>query len=91
MSNNPPKLRNNKTFNLDQIAATQVLKEEAERLDKACGEWAETSQTNYLYAKLAEARLTKAIETAEKSINWLRLYGALATLKRFQTTQKDEK
>ena len=32
---------------------------EIERLEKACAEWAEVSQSNYQRAKAAEAKLTK--------------------------------
>lgn len=35
---------------------------EIERLEKACAEWAEVSQSNYQRAKAAEAKLAKAVE-----------------------------
>jgi hypothetical protein len=35
---------------------------EIERLEKACAEWAEVSQSNYQRAKTAEAKLAKAVE-----------------------------
>ena len=46
----------------DQIKAQAA---EIERLEKACSEWAEVSQSNYHRAKAAEAKLAKAVEALE--------------------------
>jgi stalled ribosome rescue protein Dom34 len=51
-------LRNSKGWpTLGNAAADRI-----EQLDKACYEWAETSQSNYQRAKVSEAKLNKAVE-----------------------------
>ena len=41
---------------------TDRLYAEIERLEKACDDWAEVSQSNYQRAKAAEAKLAKAVD-----------------------------
>jgi hypothetical protein len=46
----------------------ETLEAELKRLEKACAEWAEVSQSNYQRAKAAEAKLAKLIGGAETAL-----------------------
>ena len=74
--------------NTVRLAARRISAQaaEIERLEKACAEWAEVSQSNYQRAKAAEAKLAKAVEaleeiaTDEHPLGWIAI-AALAEIK----------
>jgi chromosome segregation ATPase len=51
----------------DRIRINDEAETEIERLEKACAEWAEVSQSNYQRAKAAEAKLAKAVDALHEA------------------------
>ena len=49
------------------ISTVLAQRKQIEELEKACDEWAEVSQSNYQRAKVAEAKLAKAIEVIDNA------------------------
>jgi hypothetical protein len=70
----------------DSADAVKAVADDLETLDKACKEWVDVSQQNYQRAKVAEAKLAKAVEalgeiaTDEHPLGWIAI-AALAELK----------